>query len=149
MYPVGLNTNFQQVGWLLRLLEGSVSREGADFPVAESELLADPLTFSFVGRGQPQPVAEAQRKFGRNCWSAARTWGLSAITSAAAKGAQEQISARIRYDFELAIAKEFTDDLGRRWFATSTHTEGRRRWLVIEGIRLVAGIDLPEFGANA
>ena len=108
------------------------------------------LTFSFVGRGQPQPVAEATK----TVWAQllerpGADVGIVGDNFGGGEGAQERVSMRIRYDPALAIAKEFTDDLGRRWFATSTRTEDRRRWLIVEGIRLVAGIDLPEFGADA
>ena len=143
-----LNFEFQQLGWNLHI-GGNVTREGADFPVAESQVAVDALTFSFVGRGQAQPVAEATKDVWADLSERGADVGIIGDQFGGGEGAQERIEARIRYDSDLAIVTKFVDDLGRRWLATSTRTEGNRRWLVIEGQRLVAGIDLPELGAGA
>lgn len=138
----------EQLGWNLHIREGSVTRRGADFPVAPSRVAADALAFSFVGRGSEQPVSEATKNVWAQLSERGADVGLVVGEYDVGEGAQERIEATIRYDPDIAIAKNFTDDLGRRWFAVSTRTTGNRRWLVIEGVRHITGIDLPEFAAG-
>ena len=129
------------IGWTLRI-PGTLTKRGNTFPVG------DDLTFSFVGRGSSQPVAESTKEVWARLSERGADVGLVVGDLGRGEGAQEQITARLRYDPDLAIAKEFTDDLGRRWFATSTRTEEERRYLVVEGVRYLTGIDLPEFATD-
>lgn len=130
-----------QVGWGL-VTSGVFVQHGNVFPIGHN------LTFSFVGRGQASPVSEATKQAWAALSERGADVGIVASEFTRGEGAQERIEARVRYDPSVAIGKEFTDDLGRRWFVSSTRTEGNRRWLVYEGSRLVSGIDLPEFGAG-
>ena len=131
----------QLTGWILSI-PGGFAQHGGVFPIGQA------LTFSFVGRGSPQPVAEATKRVWARLSERGADVGIVIGQEGAGEGAQERITALIRYDPALAIAKEFVDDLGRRWFATSTRTEADRRYLSIEGVRHLTGIDLPEFGVD-
>ena len=140
---VNERTNYlsQLVGWHLNI-EDAVTQHGAVFAIGQD------LILSFVGRGGAQPVSEATKDVWARLSERGADVGLVVGDFVRGEGAQERISATIRYDAALAIVKEFTDDLGRRWFATSTRTEGNRRYLVTEGQRILSGIDLPEYGAD-
>ena len=124
-------------------IEDPVTQVGVMFDVG------DLLTLSIVGRASPQPVSEATKRVWARLSERGADVGLVVGDLGAGEGSQERIEARIRYDRDLAIAKEFTDDLGRRWFATSSRTVDDRRYLAFEGVRVVTGIDLPEFGVGA
>ena len=141
------------IGWILHL-DDPVVAHGNVFqiinqPPGEPFFVDDALVFSFVGRGDAQPTTEATKEVWAQLRERGADVGLVIGELGSGEGAQETITATIRYDPALTIAKEFTDDLARRWFATSTRTTSDRRYLAIEGVRHITGIDLPEFGADS
>ena len=97
-------------GWTLWLRQG-VTVHGSTFPVG------DDLRLSIVGRGQEEPIATPAKRVWARLSERGADLGLVIGDSATGEGAQERISALIRYDPSLAIVTEFTDDLERRWFA--------------------------------
>ena len=124
-------------------VEDAVVQHGAVFDIGEN------LNIS-LGLDTDIPVSESTKQVWAQLSERGADLGLVVgdFGGQGVEGAQERIEARVRYDPAIAIGKEFTDDLGRRWLAVSTRTTEDRRYLVYEGVRLVSGIDLPEFGVG-
>ena len=124
-------------------IDDAVSAEGNLFDIGSL------IVFSLSTVGLQEPISGATKDVWARLTDRGADLGLVVNQDeGSSEGAQERITALVRYDPDISVGVEFTDDLGRRWFVLSTATVGDRRYLSYEGVRTFGGLDLPEFGAG-